>query len=57
MPFIGAGFSKNAALPPDRRMPDWAELTAALAKDAGTAPGTSPPLVAQQYEKLFGRVQ
>ena len=57
LPFIGAGFSKNASLPPNLSMPDWAELTAALAKDAGTTAGTEPTIVAQRYEKLFGRVQ
>jgi SIR2-like domain len=38
-------------------MPDWAELTSALAKDAGTAQGTPPTIVTQRYEQRFGRVQ
>ena len=38
-------------------MPDWPELTAILAKDAGTKPGTEPTSVAQRYEQRFGRVQ
>ena len=38
-------------------MPDWNELTAILAQDAGTAPGTPPPAVAQRYQQKFGRVQ
>ena len=57
VPFIGAGFSKNASLPSGLSMPDWSELAAHLAKHAGTAISTSPPLVAQRYQKKFGRVQ
>jgi nucleoside 2-deoxyribosyltransferase len=57
LPFIGAGFSKNASLPAGYSMPDWAELTAALAKDAGTVSGTPATVVAQRYEQRFGRVQ
>ena len=38
-------------------MPDWAELTATLAKDARTPAGTAAPVVAQRYEQRFGRVQ
>jgi len=40
LPFVGAGFSKNASLPIGLSMPDWAELTAVLARDAATPPGT-----------------
>jgi len=57
LPFIGAGFSKNAALPPKLSMPDWSELTGILARDAGTPPDTHPTIVAQRYEQRFGRVQ
>jgi hypothetical protein len=57
LPFIGAGFSKNALLPAGYSMPDWAELTATLARDAGTPAGTAAPVVAQRYEQRFGRVQ
>lgn len=57
LPFIGAGFSKNALLPAGHSMPDWAELTDLLAQDAGTEPGTPAPAVAQRYEQRFGRVQ
>jgi len=57
LPFIGAGFSKNAVLPPGHSMPDWTELTDILAKDAGTEPGASPQEVAEIYEQKFGRVQ
>lgn len=57
LPFIGAGFSKNALLPSGFAMPDWGELTLILARDAKTKAGTQPPLVAQRYEQKFGRVQ
>ncbi|HEY6321727.1 MAG TPA: SIR2 family protein, partial [Thermoanaerobaculia bacterium] len=57
LPFVGAGFSKNASLPAGLSMPDWAELTAALARDAATPPGTGATVVAQRYEQRFGRVQ
>jgi nucleoside 2-deoxyribosyltransferase len=57
LPFIGAGFSKNAILPRGYSMPDWNELTSILAVDAGTPPGTAPPAVAERYEHKFGRVQ
>ncbi len=57
LPFIGAGFSKNAELPSDLSMPDWAELTAILAQDAKTLDGLSAPMVASRYEEKFGRVQ
>src|SRR5262245_20907493 len=57
LPFIGAGFSKNALLPPGYMMPDWTELTTILARDAKTPPGTLPPVVAKRYEEKFGRVQ
>ena len=57
LPFIGAGFSKNALLPAELKMPDWAELTHTLAQDAKTPASMKPPLVAQRYEQKFGRVQ
>jgi hypothetical protein len=58
LPFVGAGFSLNAELPPGLRMPDWPSLTASLAAEAGIdAAGISPPDVASRYERRFGRVQ
>ena len=56
IPFIGAGFSRNARVP-DGVMPDWAGLTTTLAAE-GHLNATSPgPVVAQEYERRFGRVQ
>jgi hypothetical protein len=55
LPFIGAGFSMNAELPPDSAMPDWQGLTDQLAEAAGISSGPGPE-VAARYERLFGRV-
>lgn len=57
LPFVGAGFSKNALLPDNLTMPDWPELAAILAKTAGTNADAPPPEIAQRYEQRFGRVQ
>jgi hypothetical protein len=57
LPFIGAGFSKNASLPPGLAMPDWQTLAGVLSRDAETKPGIDPVEVAQRYEQRFGRVQ
>lgn len=56
LPFIGAGFSLNAALPRDRSMPDWNALTAQLAATVGVPFNLGGPEVAAQYERKFGRV-
>ena len=57
LPFIGAGFSLNAKLPPGREMPAWAGLTTLLAKTANVPSDLGGPAVASSFEKLFGRVQ
>jgi hypothetical protein len=57
LPFIGAGFSKNATLPAGLTMPDWNDLTRILGEQAGTPSGTPPLIVAQRYQDKFGRVQ
>jgi hypothetical protein len=57
LPFIGAGFSKNAALPAGLIMPDWNDLTRILGQQAATPSGTPPLVVAQRYQDKFGRVQ
>lgn len=54
IPFIGAGFSLNAELPPGKHMVDWNGLVTELRADLGTK--TSNPLeIAQEYEDKFGR--
>lgn len=57
LPFVGAGFSKNARMPSGLSMPDWPELAAILASHANTPDGATPLSVAQRYEEKFGRVQ
>jgi hypothetical protein len=57
LPFVGAGFSLNAKLPGNKRMPDWEALTEILATAADVLPKQSGPLVAIAYERRFGRVQ
>lgn len=57
LPFVGAGFSLNAKLPVDAKMPDWQGLTEVLARAAGVSSKQSGPLVASEYERCFGRVQ
>ena len=57
LPFIGAGFSKNAHLPQGQRMPDWSELRAILAGQTKSEESVTALGVAQRYEEEFGRVQ
>lgn len=57
LPFIGAGFSKNAKLPDNAKMPDWPGLTSILADASGVSTKVDGPQVASAYEKSFGRVQ
>jgi hypothetical protein len=57
LPFVGAGFSKNAVLPDGLHLPDWNELAALLATHLGPTTGLSPLEIAQCYERQFGRVQ
>ncbi len=55
LPFIGAGFSANASLPDGEVMPTWRDLSQTVAA-AGSIEDGDGPSVAQQYERLFGRV-
>jgi len=57
LPFIGAGFSLNAKLSPELKMPDWNGLANQLARSAKLNAGLAPPAVAELYEQRFGRVQ
>jgi len=57
LPFIGAGFSLNARIPPDKQMPDWAMLTKYLADITHVSVELGGPKVASEFEKKFGRVQ
>ena len=57
LPFIGAGFSLNAELPDDKKMPDWSGLTKILVSEIGAIKEKNGPDVASVYERRFGRVQ
>ncbi len=57
LPFLGAGFSLNAKLPDDTKMPDWSGLTQLLSKGADVSEALGGPQVALAYERAFGRVQ
>jgi hypothetical protein len=56
LPFVGAGFSLNADLPDDRKMPTWPELAAQLAEMGGFATCSDPMATADEFERRFGRV-
>jgi len=56
IPFVGAGFSRNAIVP-DGDMPDWPALAALLAAEGDFDATLTGPEVAQEYERRFGRVQ
>jgi hypothetical protein len=57
VPFIGAGFSMNAAVRQNGGMPDWSGLTQTLAHTADVSPDIGGPAVASAFERKFGRVQ
>jgi HEPN domain-containing protein len=57
LPFVGAGFSKNGTLPAGSIMPDWEQLASQLAAEAAVDNTQSPPAIAQEYQRRFGRVQ
>lgn len=57
LPFVGAGFSANASLPDEKRMPTWKELIAALRESTDADPALLGPDVASAFERRFGRVQ
>jgi uncharacterized protein YutE (UPF0331/DUF86 family) len=57
LPFIGAGFSLNAKLSPEFKMPDWNGLANQLARCAKVKGSLTPPAIAERYEQRFGRVQ
>jgi len=56
IPFIGAGFSRNAVIA-NGTMPDWRDLGVTLASEGALDPSLAPPEVAQEYERRYGRVQ
>ena len=54
LPFVGAGFSLNADLPKNKRMPDWDMLGQELANDLRMK-SNKPIDIASRYEERFGR--
>jgi hypothetical protein len=58
LPFIGAGFSKNAIHPTGKEMPDWIKLAELISKDLGSDYEFSDPIDAiSAYEYEFGRAK
>jgi hypothetical protein len=57
LPFVGAGFSLNAKLPADVKMPDWKNLGAQFASVLKIKGDLAPPQIAERYQERFGRVQ
>lgn len=56
IPFIGAGFSKNADIPKGLNMPDWSELGKLAAKEITGYQYNDDPIDAlSYYEDLFSR--
>lgn len=54
LPFVGAGFSKNADLPNGKKMSSWSELCNDLAKSLDATLSDNLE-IAEAYEKKFGR--
>jgi hypothetical protein len=58
LPIIGAGFSKNAVLPPGRVMPGWDELGRILSEAVANYEYDGNPIDAiSAYAHEFGRVR
>lgn len=55
IPFVGAGFSKNAELPRDMNMPDWNQLGQAIATEMNDYPFNNPIDVISAYAYEFSR--
>lgn len=57
LPFIGAGFSKNAKIPGNVKMPDWNSLAKNIASVGDIKSKQDGPKIASLFEHKFGRVQ
>jgi len=55
LPIIGAGFSRNAILPPEREMPLWDDVGRALARQMRDYPYTTPLDAISAYAHEFSR--
>ncbi|HEY3366194.1 MAG TPA: SIR2 family protein [Symbiobacteriaceae bacterium] len=57
LPFIGAGFSKNANIPPGRIMPDFSQVAACLQEMMPDYRGNSTLDIVSEFDARFGRAQ
>lgn len=57
LPFVGAGFSKNAVMPPGVTVPDCGELARRLASQISGHAYANPTDATFAYEQAFGRVK
>jgi len=55
LPIIGAGFSKNAVLPPSKEMPVWSEISKQLCSELDDYSSTTPIDAISAFEHEFGR--
>jgi hypothetical protein len=55
LPIIGAGFSRNAILPPKKQMPLWQELGKIVGKELGDYEPSNPIDALSAYEHEFKR--
>jgi hypothetical protein len=55
LPIVGAGFSRNAVLPPGRNMPLWGELGTIIGEELGDYLPTNPIDAISAYEHEYGR--
>jgi hypothetical protein len=42
LPMVGAGFSRNASHPADKRVPDWAELASQIQAELSEGADSTP---------------
>ena len=58
LPFIGAGFSRNATIPEGKEIPDWSKLGELVAKDLPSDYDYSNPVEAiSAYEQEYSRTK
>jgi hypothetical protein len=55
LPIVGAGFSRNAVLPPQKQMPLWPELGQLLTAELREFEPSSPLDAISAYEHEYGR--
>ena len=55
VPFVGAGFSKNAEIPTDTIMPDWNQLGIIVKREMPDCSAENPIEIFSLFEEKFGR--